>query len=144
MGSADPANGGMDCSGTVYFVLRQAGIAAVPRQSNEQYRWVWEAETFRAFNGRSEKSFELSALKPGDLLFWTGTYETAARDPAVSHVMVYLGKTKTDGRAVMFGASDGRVFRGEPQMGVSVFDFRLPQDSSKARFIGYAPVPGLK
>src|SRR5437870_4300241 len=30
-GSADPANGGMDCSGFVYFVLKQNGVEGVPR-----------------------------------------------------------------------------------------------------------------
>src|SRR5262249_55034562 len=38
-GSADPANGGMDCSGFVYFVLRQSGISDVPRASSGQYVW---------------------------------------------------------------------------------------------------------
>jgi cell wall-associated NlpC family hydrolase len=144
MGSADPARGGMDCSGTIQFVLRQAGVPGVPRQSDEQYRWVWEAEAFRAVNARTAKTFELDALKPGDLLFWTGTYGTGARDPAVSHVMIYLGRTRADGKPVMFGSSDGRVFRGVPRSGVSVFDFRFPKPGGAARFIGYAPIPGLK
>src|SRR5438132_1864201 len=39
-GSADPANGGMDCSGFVYFVLKQNGVEGVPRDSSEQYIWV--------------------------------------------------------------------------------------------------------
>src|SRR6266436_1433644 len=30
-GSADPANGGMDCSGFVYYILRQNGFPDVPR-----------------------------------------------------------------------------------------------------------------
>src|SRR5207248_2947107 len=36
-GSADPGNGGMDCSGFVYFVLKQNGVDGVPRDSSEQY-----------------------------------------------------------------------------------------------------------
>src|SRR6266853_4410632 len=36
-GSADPDNGGMDCSGFVYFVLKQNGVDGVPRDSSEQY-----------------------------------------------------------------------------------------------------------
>ena len=35
--SADPSKGGMDCSGFIYFALREAGFSDVPRQSNEQY-----------------------------------------------------------------------------------------------------------
>jgi NlpC/P60 family len=134
----------MDCSGTVYRVLRDAGVSDVPRSSHEQYRWVWESGRFRAVNGRSFDSFEFDALKPGDLLFWTGTYEPREkRDPPVSHVMIYLGRAKDDGRHVMFGSSDGRPFRGLPQRGVSVFDFRLPAENSTVRFIGYGPIPGL-
>lgn len=144
MRSADPAQGGMDCSGTVHHVLRECGVADVPRQSSEQYRWVWQKGGFRAFNGSTMESFELAALKPGDLLFWTGTYETDTRDPPVSHVMIYLGKTKKKARPVMFGASDGRYYDGKAHNGVSVFDFKLPKEGGKARFIGYAPVPGLK
>src|SRR5437667_5098600 len=33
-GSADPGNGGMDCSGFVYFVLKQRGVDGVPRDSS--------------------------------------------------------------------------------------------------------------
>ncbi|MEO6055105.1 MAG: hypothetical protein ABIP97_13940, partial [Chthoniobacterales bacterium] len=42
MGSDDPASGGMDCSGTIYYILQQSGLADVPRSSDEQYRWVWQ------------------------------------------------------------------------------------------------------
>src|SRR5205814_6114198 len=38
-GSADPANGGMDCSGFVFYVLTQNGLRAVPRDSSQQYVW---------------------------------------------------------------------------------------------------------
>ena len=33
-GSADPANGGMDCSGFIYYVLKQNGFPDVPRDSS--------------------------------------------------------------------------------------------------------------
>ena len=56
--------------------------------------------------------------------------------------MLYLGKT-TAGRPVMFGASDGRPYEGKRQNGVSVFDFRIPAATSKAKFVGYGPIPGL-
>ena len=45
----------------------------------------------------------------------------------------------------MVGASDGRTYRGEKKLGVSVFDFTLPQQNAKnpgSRFIGYAKIPG--
>ena len=36
-GSADPAAGGMDCSGFIYFVLSSAGFKDVPSDSAGQY-----------------------------------------------------------------------------------------------------------
>ncbi|MEO8205250.1 MAG: NlpC/P60 family protein [Chthoniobacterales bacterium] len=143
MGSADPGSGGMDCSGTVYYALQEAGISDVPRSSDEQYQWAWKAHTFRAVNSTSAKGFEWAELRPGALLFWTGTYNTGERNPPVSHVMIYLGKRKSDGRPVMFGASDGRSYEGKQRWGVGVFDFSLPASPGKARFIGYADIPGL-
>ncbi len=139
-GSADPSKGGMDCSGTIYFTLKKAGWKEVPRTASGQYVWARKAGTFEAVVSTSTDSFELDELKPGDLLFWSGTYATD-RDPPVSHSMVYLGRAKSDGKMLMFGASDGRSYRGERQSGVSVFDFRIPQ-SGKTRFVGYARIPG--
>src|SRR4051794_26416538 len=42
-GSADPANGGMDCSGFIYFVLQKNGVEDVPRDASQQYVWVRKA-----------------------------------------------------------------------------------------------------
>ena len=144
--SADPSNGGMDCSGFVYYVLRQNGASDVPRQANEQYVWVRKAGTFRAVLSRKPDSFELDELKPGDLMFWTGTYQTD-RDPPMTHTMIYLGKEKSTGRRVMVGSSDGRSYRGLRRWGVSVFDFGPPsaaaQAGTGAQFAGYGSIPGL-
>lgn len=152
-GSSDPKPGGMDCSGTIYHVLQAIGITDVPRTSSGQYVWARKAGTFESVISRKKDSFELDAMRPGDLLFWTGTYNTD-RDPPVTHTMIYLGKRRTDGKQVMFGASDGRTYDGRKIYGVSVFDFTI----SKARppavpgepakpgsvFIGYAGIPGLE
>ena len=97
-GSADPANGGMDCSGFIYYLLRQNGFPDVPRDSSQQYVWVRKAGNFNAVLSRNEDSFELDALKPGDLLFWRGTY-SIDRDPPITHVMIYLGREKRDEKA---------------------------------------------
>ena len=83
-------------------------------------------------------------LKPGDLLFWEGTYETGERLPAISHVMIYLGTLKEDGEGVVFGASSGRRYRGKTIHGVSVFDWDVPDGESKSRFVGFGPIPGLR
>ena len=120
-GASNPKQGGMDCSGTIWYLLNNAGLKAVPRQSNEIAGWV-QSNTLlhRTATADSLKHPEFSALQPGDLLFWTGTYETAPRKIPVTHVMLYLGKLKKSGRAVVFGASDGRVYQGERRTGVSV------------------------
>jgi cell wall-associated NlpC family hydrolase len=147
-GSADPANGGMDCSGFVYFVLRQSGIADVPRDSSGQYIWLRRAGTFEPVISRHDDSFELDNLKAGDLLFWTGTYEID-RDPPITHAMIYLGRERKTGKRVMVGSSDGRVYQGQPRFGVSVFDFALgksPKSDGMLRpiFVGYGHIPGFQ
>ncbi len=39
-GSSDPKNKGMDCSGTIYYLLNQTILHDVPRQSDEMFAWV--------------------------------------------------------------------------------------------------------
>jgi cell wall-associated NlpC family hydrolase len=51
-GSADPRNGGLDCSGTIYYLLRTYHLRDVPRQSDEIYQWVWNKGKFYAVNFR--------------------------------------------------------------------------------------------
>lgn len=147
-GSADPSSGGMDCSGFVFYVLNQAGLHDVPRDSSQQYVWLRKAGTFRAVNSRHDDTFELEELKPGDLLFWTGTY-SIERDPPITHAMIYLGREKGTNQRVMVGASDGRIYKGESRYGVSVFDFKVARTSKTDEgrltpaFIGYGHIPGL-
>jgi peptidoglycan DL-endopeptidase CwlO len=148
-GSADPANGGMDCSGFIYYVLQQNGFPDVPRDSSQQYVWVRKAGNFNAVLSRHEDSFELDALKPGDLLFWCGTYNID-RDPPITHTMIYLGREKRSKKRVMVGSSDGRTYDGIQRFGVSVFDFKLPPppSSNDAKlspvFVGYGRIPALR
>jgi hypothetical protein len=145
-GSSDPRNGGMDCSGTVYYLLNDAGVKDAPRDSSEMYKWVWTQGRFRSVVSPNPDTFELAPLKPGDLLFWTGTYDVD-RDPPVTHVMIYLGINRLTGRRVMVGASEGRRFNDVSRYGVSVFDFEMPRptkgDAGTSRFIGYGAIPGL-
>jgi cell wall-associated NlpC family hydrolase len=147
-GSADPKNGGMDCSGFIYYVLKQNGFPDVPRDSSQQYVWVRKAGDFHAVVSRKEDSFELDDLKPGDLLFWRGTYNID-RDPPITHTMIYLGREKRTNKRVMVGSSDGRTYDGKQRWGVSVFDFKLPPPpkSGDAKispvFVGYGRIPGL-
>jgi peptidoglycan DL-endopeptidase CwlO len=149
-GSDDPASGGMDCSGFIYYVLTSAGFKDVPRQSSDQYLWVRKNGNFHSVLSRNADTFELEDLRPGDLMFWSGTYKVD-RDVPVTHVMIYLGKEKGTNKRVMVGASDGRSYNGERKFGVSVFDFKLPNGTPNksdpdlvARFEGYSAIPGLR
>ena len=147
-GSADPANGGMDCSGFIYYLLNQNGFKDVPRDSSQQYVWVRKAGNFNAVLSRHEDTFELDDLKAGDLLFWSGTYNID-RDPPITHTMIYLGREKRTKKRVMVGSSDGRTYDGKQRFGVSVFDFKMPPppNSGDAKispaFVGYGRIPGL-
>jgi cell wall-associated NlpC family hydrolase len=148
-GSADPSAGGMDCSGFVYYVLKQNGVGDVPRDSSQQYVWLRRIGKFEPVLSRKDDSFEMENLKPGDLLFWTGTY-SIERDPPITHAMIYLGREKKTGARVMVGASDGRIYQGQSRNGVSVFDFKVDRrntgESGKPgpTFIGYGHIPGLR
>lgn len=143
-GSHDPARGGMDCSGTIYHLLGRAGLRGLPRQSDEMCAWVQASS--RLHRTRSATSLahpEFASLRPGDLIFWSGTYKARRRVLPVTHVMLYLGTSKTTGKPVVFGASDGRRYEGQKRTGVSLFDFVLPKPGSKAAVYGYGRIPGL-
>lgn len=137
-GSADPKNKGMDCSGTIYYLLKNTGVADVPRQSNEMYTWT--EQQGKLFKPPFNSMADLKQLQPGDLLFWMGTYNIK-RVPPITHVMMYIGKN-TKNKYLMFGASDGRTYQNKKMWGVSVFDFKIP-DGGKGKFMGYSCVPHL-
>ena len=138
-GSANPKNGGMDCSGTIYYLLTSFGLPEVPRSSDLQYQWVLKEGHFHPVQNYNFTSKDFSNLNPGDLLFWSGTYEVK-RAINVSHVMMYLGRNN-EGKPLMIGASDGRTYQGKKIYGVSVFDFQLPNGQGKSRFLGYSCIP---
>ena len=143
-GASDPKAGGMDCSGTIYFLLNSLGLKAVPRQSDEICEWVQVTTLLhRTASADTLEHPEFAALQPGDLLFWSGTYEAGKRKTPVSHVMLYLGKLKSGNQPVVFGASDGRYYQGERRNGVSVFDFTMPKPDSKSKLYGYGLIPGV-
>ena len=146
--SADPARGGMDCSGFVYYVLSKSGIKNVPRDAREQYIWVRTAGKFQAVLAQRDDTFELNELKPGDLLFWAGSYGIN-REPDITQTMIYLGREKETNQRMMLGSSEGRTYKGQPRFGVSVLDFKVQRTKAKTNnepgpiFVGYGSVPGL-
>lgn len=140
-GSADPHAGGMDCSGTIYYMLNTSGVTEVPRSSHLIYQWALNNGHFYPVKDDKITSPQFSHLKPGDLLFWNGTY-VVKHDPDVTHVMMYIGKNK-NGQLLMVGGSNGRTYKGRQIWGVSVFDFILPNPNSKSRFLGYGCTPNI-
>lgn len=144
-GGNGPEDGGFDCSGAMKYILDKMGLEA-PRTSSAQYLWVKDKgeihEVGKEVRDLEHESFD--AIKPGDLVFWSGTYvPTDTRKTKVTHVAMFLGHEKEDGRAVMINATSGRSYRGKKGDGFGVFDFRVPSENSKSRLIAYGSPPGL-
>jgi len=147
--SADPKNGGMDSSGFIYYVLGQSGVKDVPRDAREQYAWVRKAGNFQAVLAQRDDTFELDALKPGDLLFWA-THFGMSREPEITQTMIYLGREQGTNQRLMVGASESRSTKGQKKSGVGIFEFKVgraapkPNQESGPVFVGYGRIPGTK
>lgn len=141
-GSANPKNGGFDCSGAMLYVMKSAGYNP-PRTSAQQYIWIRDhgkihnvPATAKDLNDPAFKH-----LRPGDLLFWSGTYvPTDGRTVKITHVGMYIGQ-ETDGRHIMACATNGRSYRGKKGNGYGIYDFKLPRKTSKSKFVGYGTPP---
>ncbi|MGB0774399.1 MAG: C40 family peptidase [Akkermansiaceae bacterium] len=147
-GGASPASGGFDCSGAMYYSLRKIGYRP-PRTSAQQYLWIESKGNLHKVSkaATSLDHDDFKNLKPGDLLFWSGTYTpTDGRKIKITHVSMYLGKEK-DGRHVMAGATKGRSYRSKRGDGFGVYDFKLPSKTSRSKFVAYGtppPAPAVK
>jgi cell wall-associated NlpC family hydrolase len=144
-GGADPALGGMDCSGAMFFVMTQSGLRP-PRTSAGQYRWLRDHKRLHlvAAEAVSPDHPSLARLRPGDLLFWASAPAAAGIEiPNITHVAMYLGREKRDGLQVMINATDGRSYRGTKANGYGVYDFRVPRAESKSKLAGYGSPPGM-
>lgn len=146
--SADPADGGMDCSGFIDYVLTQCGIKDVPRDAREQYVWVRKAGNFQTVLAQRDDTFELDSLKPGDLLFWASNFGVS-REPEITQTMIYIGRDKATNQRLMVGASENGTFKGEKKSGVGIFDFKLGSSERKTDdeltsiFVGYGHIPNI-
>lgn len=143
-GSADPAGGGFDCSGAMFFVMEKAGLKPL-RSSAGQWEWLKTNGRLRLVPAEAEDAGDasLAELKPGDLLFWAVMEEDGVTK-RIHHVAMYLGKEKKDGRAVMINSTDGRSYRGTKANGYGVYDFRVPKAESKSKLVGYGTPPGVE
>ncbi len=141
-GGADPAAGGFDCSGAMYFVMRKAGLEP-PRSSPAQMDWLKQNSRLHRIPATAGdlKHSSLADLKPGDLLFWAK--EDTPGVARVHHVAMYLGTEKKDGHPVMINSTDGRSYRGQKGNGYGVYDFRVPKAESHSKLVGYGTPPGL-
>ena len=145
-GGSSPKDGGFDCSGAMYYVMRKAGLEP-PRTSADQYLWLKENKRLMEISSavRELDHPDMRKLVPGDLLFWGGTYTPVdGRTVNITHVAMYLGHEKSDKRAVMINATDGRSYRGTQANGYGVYDFKLPREGTKTVFMGYGTPPGIK
>ncbi len=134
-GGDHPTEGGLDCSGAMKFLLSDLGFRDMPRTSYDQYAWLRKAHTLRHTKVIPEQVGGRKGIKPGDLIFWGGTYDSGHK---VSHVMIYLGQGR-DGTHYMFGAR-GKSKTGLHGSGVDVF--RLESGYQKG-LIGYGSLPGV-
>jgi len=146
--SADPANGGMDCSGFIYYILTKCRIKDAPRDAREQYIWVRKAGNFQAVLAQRDDTFELDSLRPGDLLFWASNFGVS-REPEITQTMIYIGHDKATNRRLMVGASERDTFKNTTKSGVGVFDFKVGRETPKPDketttvFVGYGRIPGF-
>lgn len=144
-GGSAPSDGGFDCSGAMYFVLRKTELKP-PRTSADQFLWLKEEGRLVEVpaTSRSLDDPVFDKLRPGDLLFWGGTYTPSdGRSVNITHVALYLGHEKKDNNTVMINATDGRSYRGTRANGFGVYDFRLPRDGNRSIFMGYGTPPGI-
>jgi peptidoglycan DL-endopeptidase CwlO len=142
---AAPSDGGFDCSGAMYFVMRKAGLDP-PRTSAGQLQWLKQNDRLHevppgavALNHPSLKD-----LNPGDLLFWGRRASVdAGTKEEITHVAMFLGNERKDSLPVMINSTDGRSYRGVRANGYGIYDFRLPSLEGRISFIGYGSPLGI-
>lgn len=134
-GGDHPTEGGLDCSGAMKFLLSDIGFKDMPRTSYDQYSWLRKARTLRHAKSIPDQMGGRKGIKPGDLIFWGGTYDSGHK---VSHVMIYLGQGR-DGTHYMFGAR-GSKKTGLNGSGVDIFKLESGYQKS---LVGFGSLPGV-
>lgn len=134
-GGDHPTEGGLDCSGAMKFLLSDIGFTDMPRTSYDQYSWLRKARTLRHTKTIPDQMGGRKGIKPGDLIFWGGTYDSGHK---VSHVMIYLGQGG-NGTHYMFGAR-GKSKTGLNGSGVDIFTLESGYQKS---LVGFGSLPGV-
>jgi hypothetical protein len=140
----------MDCSNTSRYIYKAVFGLDLPRVASSQYAMLKQQGLItyapRTTDGNVDQEALVSQLRSGDLLFWEWTYDIE-RNPPITHVMIYLGRT-ADGTAKMVGSatrSKGEVTRSG---GIDVYTFNANAPMGgvrdfwgntvrKGRFVGY-------
>lgn len=141
----------MDCSNTSRYLYRRVAGIDIGRTASDQYyllsqrRLAWRIP--ESIEGQDLTAYLAQRLTPGDLLFWEHTYRPK-RNPPVTHVMVYLGRTR-DGGFLMAGsqsAGTGRntrisggpdIYAFDPEAPAGGYSTWLGLGRVKGRFVGY-------
>jgi hypothetical protein len=133
-GSEDIRKGGLDCSGFIQIVFRDAYGVDMPNEADKQLAYlrvhgrVWD----------STSGWTKDTLQPGDLIFYAGPYPLP-RASLVSHVMMYCGN------GIMAGSQgEGRRLDGG-YSGVGYYHFRPHSpsgilDESGERFLNHRKI----
>ncbi|MCC5813826.1 MAG: C40 family peptidase [Leptospira sp.] len=140
----------MDCSNTARYIYQRFFHFNLPRTSLDQYELAVKNGNFHSAvetESGIDSSKLANELRTGDILFWENTYNVN-RNPPISHVMVYLGKNKSN-RMKMFGAGSKGTGEQTTDGGLDVYVFDpnrkmgCVRDSSgncliDSKFLGYA------
>lgn len=125
----DPAQGGLDCSGFMMYVFKKAWGIELPDESGKQLEYFYKHG--KVWDGNTKK-FNLSVLRPGDLVFITGT-RASDRPSPITHVMMIVGPdrivgSQDEGRREKYGTPGvgyfkQRLFRpyGIPSLGAEPY-----------------------
>lgn len=144
-GGSRPSDGGFDCSGAMYFVMRAAGLDP-PRTAAGQFQWLKDHHRLQEVPADVVDMDHpvMKNLSPGDLLFWGRPAKGESGDEMeITHVAMFLGKETMGQRPVMINSTYGRSYRGTKANGYGVYDFRLPRAGARIAFLGYGTPPGI-
>jgi cell wall-associated NlpC family hydrolase len=115
----------MDCSNTTRYIYKTLFNIHLPRNASGQFVHLHKQGRITRAPKRADGSIDtdrlLGLLRSGDLLFWEWTYKIK-RNPPVSHVMIYLGRT-AKGEPKMAGSSSGGFGEVPGRGGVDVYTF---------------------
>jgi cell wall-associated NlpC family hydrolase len=112
-GSGDLNKGGLDCSGFVQVVFREAYGLELPDEADKQLGYCREhGQVWDATSGWTP-----ATLRPGDLIFFAGP-DVLPRSSDVEHVMIYCGGN------IMAGAQGKGIQMDKVSGGVGLYYFR--------------------